>query len=214
MDIKLRVETFAVGPLDNNSYLIIEPSSLKALVVDPSMDSDDVAKRIVDLKLSLEGVVNTHGHFDHTFNNALFAERFSAPVLIHEADLPLLREMVQHAENFGFEAKASPEPASFLHDGVPIKVGERELAVLFTPGHSPGGVCLAADDFVISGDTLFAGSIGRTDLPGGDFNQLADSIRSRLYSLPNSTTVLPGHGPPTTIGAEKKDNPFVPGRVL
>jgi hydroxyacylglutathione hydrolase len=213
MAAKLQVETFEVGPLENNTYLVYDREGGEAVVVDPAIGSEIVESRISSLGLRLSAVVNTHGHFDHLVNNAYFADHFSCPILIHEADLPLLEDMERHAVLFGYSVKPSPKPSGFLRPGEPLRVGSGSMEILHTPGHSPGGVCLSGDGFVIVGDTLFAQSIGRTDLPGGDFDTLLHSIRHRLYTLPDPTEVLPGHGPSTLIGFEKRHNPFVKGMV-
>ena len=207
----LRVETYEVGPLENNTYLVVDDAGREAVLVDPSMGSETLAARIRELGVRLTAVVNTHGHFDHIFHNALFAEEFGAPVLLHEGDLELLRGVESHAALFGFRARKGPEPSAFLRPGQTLAVGSGTLRVIHTPGHSPGGVCLVGEGFVLAGDTLFAQSIGRTDLPGGDFDTLVRSIRRELYTLPDATEVLPGHGPSTLIGYEKRHNPFVKG---
>ncbi|MEW6756758.1 MAG: MBL fold metallo-hydrolase [Acidobacteriota bacterium] len=207
----LRVETFEVGPLENNAYLVVCDRSKEAVLVDPAMGSEGIADRIDDLGVRLTAVLNTHGHFDHIFHNALFFKRFGAKVLIHEEDLQLLRCVDRHAALFGFRAHPGPEPSGFLKPGESIRVGDHSLRVVHTPGHSPGGVCFVGTGFVLVGDTLFAQSIGRTDLPGGDYDTLVRSIRTELYTLPNATEVLPGHGPSTLIGFEKRHNPFVKG---
>lgn len=209
MSNALRVEAYQVGPLENNTFLVVDPGTSEAVLVDPSMDSDPLVESIRSRKLVLKAILNTHGHFDHTFNNGLFSTAFGCPIRIHEGDLELLRDMQRHAELFGFHADPSPEPSRLLRAGEEIPVGEGRLRVLHTPGHSPGGVCFASEGFVLCGDTLFAQSIGRTDLPGGDYETLVSSIRTELYALPDATEVHPGHGPSTLIGYEKRHNPFV-----
>jgi glyoxylase-like metal-dependent hydrolase (beta-lactamase superfamily II) len=211
MGDSLRVESFSLGPLENNTYLVWDPESKEAVLVDPTMDSERLAARIRELGLSLKAILNTHGHFDHLAGNAFFASEFGCPVLIHENERPILREMPFYASLFGFTVTPSPEPGGLLKHGDLIPVGGASLRVLHTPGHSPGGACFAADGFVLSGDTLFAQSVGRTDLPGGSYETLLESIRRELFQLPDKTEVLPGHGPPTLIGFEKRHNPFVGG---
>lgn len=212
MSERLTVQTFQVGPLENNTNLVVDGARREAVLVDPGMDSEGIAEVIREQKLKLSAILNTHAHFDHIYNNAFFREAFGCPLLLHEAEVPLLRDMARHAAMFGFEAQTSPDPDAFLHPEDEIPVGGGSLRVLFTPGHSPGGVCFAAPGLVLSGDTLFAQSIGRTDLPGGDYDQLVRSIRTALYALPESTEVYPGHGPATLIGYEKRHNPFVKGQ--
>ncbi len=205
----LQVRSFLVGPLENNTYLVWDPGAKEAVLVDPGLGSEAAKDVILSQGLQLTAILNTHGHFDHASNNGLFARAFGCPVFIHEADVPLLAGMAEHAAMFGFQAEPSPKPAGFLQDGGKVPVGGGSLSVLHTPGHSPGGVCLAADGFVLTGDTLFAQSIGRTDLPGGSYEQLLDSIRRKLFALPDTTEALCGHGPSTSIGYEKRHNPFV-----
>lgn len=205
----LEVRSFTTGPLENNAYLVWDPSSKEAVLVDPGMGSEPIAGEIRSMGLTLKVVLNTHGHFDHIFHNAMFSNEFGCPYLLHEADLPLVHGMPEHAALFGFTADHCPDPQSFLHQGQEIPLGSAALKVLHTPGHSPGGVCFLSGGFVLTGDTLFAQSIGRTDLPGGSFDQLVGSIRDNLFPLPDTTQVLPGHGPATSIGFEKRHNPFV-----
>lgn len=205
----LRVERHPLGPLENNTYLVWDPASNDAVIVDPTMESDVLAERVREYGLALKGIVNTHAHFDHLAGNAFFASAFHCPIMIHRDELPILREMPFHATLFGFSIPPSPEPNVLLSDGDTVKVGGGELRVLHTPGHSPGGICLLSDGFVLTGDTLFSRSIGRTDLPGGDSEALVASIRDKLFALPDDTEALPGHGPSTLIGYEKTHNPFV-----
>jgi glyoxylase-like metal-dependent hydrolase (beta-lactamase superfamily II) len=207
----LRVETFQLGPLENNTYLVWDHDSKEAVLVDPAMGSERLVPRIREMGLSLNTILNTHGHFDHLAGNALFASEFGCPIAIHEEELPILKEMPFYASMFGFTVTPSPEPTILLKHGSIVAVGSGNFRVLHTPGHSPGGVSFAADGFVITGDTLFAQSIGRTDLPGGDYETLLASIRRELFVLPDQTEVLPGHGPSTLIGFEKKHNPFAAG---
>lgn len=207
----LKVLTFQVGPLENNSYLVWDPDHLEAVVVDPGMGSEPIEGAIRKRGLTLTAILNTHAHFDHTYNNGLFKEAFGCPLMLHEGDLELLRDMSRHAALFGFPGRTSPDPDVFLKDGDDIALGGGTLRVLHTPGHTPGGVCFAAPGLVISGDTLFAQSVGRTDLPGGNYDALVHSIKTSLYALPESTEVYPGHGPATLIGYEKRHNPFVRG---
>jgi hydroxyacylglutathione hydrolase len=206
---RLRVEKYSLGPLENNTYLVWDPASKDAVIVDPTLESESLADRIRECGLTLKGIVNTHAHFDHLAGNAFFASAFHCPVMIHRDELPILEEMPFHATLFGFSVPPSPAPGVLLSDGDAVRVGVGELRVLHTPGHSPGGICLLTDGFVLTGDTLFSRSIGRTDLPGGNYDALIASIREKLFSLPDDTEALPGHGPSTLIGYEKTHNPFV-----
>jgi glyoxylase-like metal-dependent hydrolase (beta-lactamase superfamily II) len=207
----MQVQQYAVGPVDNNTYLVFDSQALEAVVVDPSFDSEAVIDDARSRGLRITAILDTHAHFDHVALNAYFVEQTGASILLHQDDLPLYRSMRQQAQWFGLPAPAVCEPGRLLADGDVVAVGAEELVVLHAPGHSPGGVCFLGDGFVIVGDALFAGSIGRTDLPGGDMDKLLQSIQTRLLTLPDETVVYPGHGPATTIGAERRTNPFVGG---
>ena len=203
----MKVLSFTVGPLDNNTYLVSDERSGDAVVVDPGYDSRFILDEAGGLHIV--AVLNTHTHFDHVAENAYFAERTRAPLMFHTDDLPLYQALAAQAEWFMMPAPKSCDPGRLLRDGDTIEVGNGTLQVVHTPGHSPGGVCFVGEAFVIAGDTLFAGSVGRTDLPGGDMAVLIRSIRTRLLTLPDGMLVYPGHGPATTIGEERRGNPFL-----
>lgn len=208
---KLKVEGFCVGPLQSNCYIVLDPASGQGILVDPGMDSEFVLSEAQKRDVVLTAIVCTHGHFDHAYLNGYFKEHLRCPLLAHEADAPLLASMGDHAALFGYEAQPSPPPDAFLKDGEAVPVGAGSLKVLHTPGHTQGGICLLGDGFLLSGDTLFAQSVGRTDLPGGSYEQLMGSIRNKLLVLPPATEVFPGHGPVTSIRHEKRHNPFLRG---
>lgn len=198
------------GPLDVNCYIVGCPATSSAVVIDPGGDGDEIAGTLEANGLKPAAVVNTHGHFDHIGGNAFLLSRYPGIRLhIHEEDLSLLRQAGLHAEYWGMSFQSSPEPTSLLHDGEAMTFGEITLEVIHTPGHSPGGVSLYCEGHVFTGDTLFCGSIGRTDLPGGDHDLLISSIRKRILTLPSGTVVHPGHGPETTVEEEKLTNPFL-----
>ena len=205
----MAIQTFVVGPLQSNSYLVVDERSRQAAVIDPGMESESVLEAVHDEGLRVESVIITHGHFDHVFSSAAFKAETGAQVIMHPDDVPLLLEMPETARLFGFKAPPPPQPDRLVREGDVIKVGELALSVLETPGHTPGGISLCLDNAVFVGDTLFAGSVGRTDLRGGSLDALLRSIRTRLLTLPDWTVVYPGHGAATSIGAERRDNPFL-----
>lgn len=205
------IRTLVVGPLQVNCYVVGCPRTKKALVIDPGDDGEDILALLKQEELDLQLVVNTHGHFDHVGANHLLIEKTGVELAMHKADLPLLKVAAKYAESYGLPAVESPQPQRFLENGDVVSIGDLSFEVIHTPGHSPGGICLYGEGCLFSGDTLFAGSIGRTDLPGGDLEQLLGHIRSQLMVLPDATIVYPGHGPETTIGREKSVNPFIAG---
>lgn len=198
-----------VGPWDNGVYLIFDPKTRECAIVDPGMESERIWDVITANQLRLTRILNTHGHMDHIFNNAYFAEKSGADVWVHEADLFLFERLVSSSMSAEHKAKPSPAPAGFLTDGMEILIGEdTRIVVRHTPGHTPGSVSFLIDGGAVVGDTLFAGSIGRFDGPGGSGRQLIASVKTKLFVLPDDTIVYPGHGELTTIGREKQYNPF------
>lgn len=207
--MKMYLETLAVGPLQVNCYIIGCPVTQKALVVDPGDDAERIQEVLQRKGLQLQTIVNTHGHFDHVGGNRKLIELTGAELLIHAADAPFLPRVREHAAIYGLQVAASPVPTRNLSDGEKLTVGTLTLKVIHTPGHTPGGICLWIGEHLFAGDTLFADSVGRTDLPGGSHEELVTAIREKLFVLPATTIVHPGHGPETTIGHEKRHNPFV-----
>lgn len=201
-----------VGPLQVNCYILGDPDTQEAIVIDPGGDADEILEIIRHRGWRVQAIVNTHGHFDHVLAVAEVQAMTGARFLIHPAEAPVLRDYQPLVRAWlGFDPGPPPEPDGALREGDLLTVGRARLQVVHTPGHSPGGVSLIDREGrrVFTGDTLFAGSVGRTDLPGGDYAQLLRSIRHRLLSLPDDFAVLPGHGPASTIGAEKRSNPYV-----
>jgi len=198
-----------VGQLAANCYIVGCTATGDALVVDPGDDGPHVVAALAKHGLTARMIVDTHGHFDHTGANGAVKAATGAELAIHVDDAPLLERQEQHAASFGVVVPPSPKPDRLLVDGDVLHVGELSFEVIHTPGHSPGGICLFFGDIVLVGDTLFAGSIGRTDLPGGNHHTLIDSIRTRLLPLGDRVRVLPGHCETTTIGAERATNPFL-----
>jgi glyoxylase-like metal-dependent hydrolase (beta-lactamase superfamily II) len=211
MTTALIQETFPVGPLQCNCTLMGDPESGEAIVVDPGDEITRIHRRLNDLHLTLTQILITHAHIDHV-GGALQLKRLTgAPILLNENDLPLLKMMDEQAGWIGIDPPEVAPPDESLADGLTVGLARYPAQVLYTPGHTQGSVCLhfAPMRLLIAGDTLFAGSIGRTDLPGGNSAQIIDSIHSRLLTLPDEIKVIPGHGPVTTIGAERKRNPFL-----
>jgi glyoxylase-like metal-dependent hydrolase (beta-lactamase superfamily II) len=205
------LETFPVGPLQANCTILGDEEAGEAIVIDPGDEVGRIARRLAALGLKLKQILITHAHIDHV-GGALKLKRLTgAPILLNENDLPLLKMMEMQAGWLGMETPETAPPDESLADGLRVGLDRYPAEVLHTPGHTQGSVCLhfAPLKMVIAGDTLFAGSIGRTDLPGGNSRQIIDSIESRLMALPDETRVLPGHGPATTIGAERRSNPFL-----
>jgi len=208
------VRQYEVGNFSIFSYLIGDEQAKEGLFIDPSDDHDLLLKEAQSLGLSIKYIVNTHYHIDHSMGNREMVRRTGAKVVIHKADAEGLVETDRNIlEMFGAE---TPPPADILvSDGDLIKVGNVALKVIHTPGHTPGGMCLLLDGMVFTGDTLFVGSVGRTDFPGGSYAELEQSIRTKLYTLPGDTVVLPGHNysgsPSSTIQFERRNNAVVRG---
>ncbi len=202
------IESLVVGPIMANCFILGCERTRKAAVIDPGAESAKILMKLATLQLSVECILNTHGHFDHVGANKKLREATKAPLMIHAADQPMLSFLRQTAAQFGLSAEDSPQPDKLLQDGDVIPVGDIRLQVIHTPGHTPGGVSFYTPDVVFVGDTLFAGSIGRTDFPGGDYDTLIRSIQKRLFPLGDHVTVYCGHGPETTIGRERRFNPF------
>ncbi len=204
-------ETVVVGPLQVNCYIIGCKDTLEGVVVDPGEDADRIIKAFSGHGLKIIHVLNTHGHFDHIGANRAILEATGADFMIHEADVPMLGKGDATAAKYGLRAENSPLPDRCFSDGTKIPVGNLELTVLHTPGHTPGGCCFLVNGILISGDTLFADSIGRTDFPGGSSGALIKSIHDKLLVLGDDIVVYPGHGPATTIGRERAHNPYLRG---
>ena len=184
------------------------------MIIDPGDEAEHILHIIKQENLVPKLLVNTHGHFDHVGGNSLILEKTGIEFCMHKDDVPMLRQAARQAASYGLPAVESPEPTRFLQNGDILEIGDLSFEVIHTPGHSPGGICLYGEGHLFSGDTLFASSIGRTDLPGGDLVQLLSHIRTQLMVLPESTIVHPGHGPDSTIGLEKSNNPFVNGEYI
>lgn len=212
----MKIARFEFAMFGINTYAVYDPDTRECAIIDPGMSSREEREAIAGFvrnnSLRVTDIINTHLHIDHAIGNAWAVKEFGVAPSASPADLPLGERMKDQARMFGIPEEV--EDVSLGHelkDGDVITIGSGRLQVLAVPGHSPGGIALydAEDGFLISGDSLFAGSIGRTDLPGGNFSMLIESIRSKLLTLPPDTVVYPGHGPATTIGHELSDNPFL-----
>jgi glyoxylase-like metal-dependent hydrolase (beta-lactamase superfamily II) len=191
-----------------NCFIIGCEKTREAVVIDPGDEADRILVTLAQDKLTVKHIINTHGHFDHVGANRRMKTATGADLLIHALDAPLLDHLVASASAFGLACEASPPPDRMLSEGDQIAFGELSLKVIHTPGHTPGGVSLFSSGCVFVGDTLFAGSIGRTDFPGGDFDTLIASIQQKLFPLGDDVRVFTGHGPETSIGQERRYNPF------
>jgi hydroxyacylglutathione hydrolase len=204
----LEVIGFETGPLLENAYLVIDRGSGDAAMVDPGEDADRLIEAIVEAGVQLRAIWLTHAHFDHIGAVAPVRRRFGVPVHLHEADLPLFEAGPFQAASFGLPFEGDDPPGERFVEGQGLRLGGLSFTVMHTPGHAPGHVAIHGHGIVLAGDCLFAGSVGRTDLPFGSGAALGRSLE-RLLALPPETRVLPGHGPATTVGEERRSNPFV-----
>ena len=210
----LNVNFFTFNAFEENTYIIANEKN-QCWIVDPGMYEERevamVINFITDKQLVPQAIINTHGHIDHIFGIQALKDKYNIPFGIHEQEMPVLQMAAGSAMLFGFELKKAPVPDFFIKEQEPLQLGNDTIRVLFTPGHSPGSISFyyPGGNWVIGGDVLFSGSIGRTDLPGGSMEVLLHSIRTQLFTLPAVTTVLSGHGPATNVGEEQKHNPFL-----
>ena len=203
-----KIHTLVVGRIQTNCYILQSDST--ALVIDPGDESERIIRFLKDIAVKPTHIVATHTHFDHVLGVDTIRAKLKIPFLIHRDDLSMLESMQSRVRQImGFSVPPPPKVDQFLEDGQSIEFGQDKVKVIHTPGHSPGSISLAGQDFVMTGDALFNQSIGRTDLPGGDLDTLIRSITQRLFILDDDTIVYPGHGPETSIGDEKFANPFV-----
>jgi glyoxylase-like metal-dependent hydrolase (beta-lactamase superfamily II) len=211
----IRIAAFTFNPFQENTYVLHDGKD--AIVVDPGCwngsEEHELERYIVENGLAPVRLVLTHAHIDHVFGCAWMHTRFGLRPQMHRLDLPVLHAAPQVGRMYGTHCDPSPDPETYLDEGQTIELGGMVLDVLFVPGHAPGHIALYCADqkFILGGDVLFQRSIGRTDLPGGDMATLERSIREKLYALPDDTVVYCGHGPTTTIGEERRHNPFIPG---
>lgn len=209
----LQVKSFTFNPFEENTYVIFD-GTREAVIVDPGCyereEQQDLENYLNREQLKVKLLLNTHCHIDHVLGNYFVKTRFNVPFRIHATELAVLRAVKSYAANYGFAGYQEVLPDQTLEDGDIVKFGNSELKVLFLPGHSPGhiGFYASAERLLLAGDVLFYGSIGRTDLPGGNMETLLGSIHQKLFTLPDEVVVYPGHGPTTTLGEEKVSNPF------
>lgn len=198
-----------VGPFGNNVYVITDPATRETAILDVGFEPERVIAWVREHALAVRWLLATHAHYDHVAAMLAVQQAVGGAFGLHPADRPLLGAVALQGSMFGLPPVAVPEVALDLADGMLVPLGEQSLEVIFTPGHAPGHVTFRHGDTLWSGDVLFAGSVGRTDLPGASWDVLERSVRDRLFPLGDQLAVLPGHGPATTIGAERRTNPFV-----
>ncbi len=206
----MKIFSYITGPIQVNTYLVYDEITMKGFIVDPGDYSPKLSKMAMDLGIDIEYIILTHGHGDHIGGVERFKRDFSSAKLVaHEKEKEMLSDAVMNCSAEFFPGGVTLTPDIWVKDGDKLQVGDMELKIIHTPGHTPGGMSIYVDNTLFSGDTLFRYSVGRTDFPGGDQRALINSIKDRLFHLPDDTRVLPGHMGETTIGDEKKGNPFV-----
>lgn len=212
--IMIRIKHFVVNEFQVNAFVLYDETN-EAVIIDGAVKFDNeidaIKSFIKENSLNVKYIINTHGHVDHICGNSKLKESYDVPVLMHKEDEFLIETAVSHAQSYGLSIDKQPMPDENIEDNQKIKFGNSELDCILVPGHTPGSIAFYSkeDSFLITGDALFAGSIGRTDLPKGDYNTLISSIKNRLMTLPEDTKVYCGHGPETSIGSEKRNNPFL-----
>lgn len=213
--LNVQIEKFIFNDFEQNTYIVYDEQSNEAIIIDPgnsnAFEDDELERFIKERNLRLTKILNTHGHIDHIFGIAFLKEHFNPQFYFPSPDLPLLLNVKLQSEMIGIPAPKVIQPDYDLHQFQSIKLNNFEIEVIKTPGHSPGGTCLFIKELkkIFTGDSIFLESIGRTDLWGGDLEQLIQSIRSKIFTLDDDVEILPGHGPTTTIGHERKYNPFL-----
>ena len=208
------IDRVVVSPFATNCYIVGSEASKQGIIIDPGDEAEAILGRVADLELDIKLIVLTHGHIDHVGALKAVKETSGAEMAIHADDAKSLRGLRGFLQSVlvpGLSYPVPPPPERLLQDGDSLDVSDLCFKVLHTPGHTPGGICLLGEGVVFSGDTLFNYGIGRTDLPGGSYHRLMESIRTRLLVLPDNTIVYPGHGPETTVGDERAGNPFLSG---
>ncbi|MGQ0550593.1 MAG: MBL fold metallo-hydrolase [Armatimonadota bacterium] len=208
------IETLQLGPIGTNAYIVGDPTTRRAAIVDPGDEPQRLLAVLARLSLNLELIVATHAHFDHVGAVRPLVDATGAPFFLFEKELPVLQVTADRAAPFGITIPAPPAPDRLLREDEMLSLGGGTFRVVHTPGHSPGHMCLLGDGLAFVGDVIFQGSIGRTDLPGGDYETLIRSIATHLLVLPDETVLYNGHGPATTVDRERRTNPFLVGLKL
>lgn len=210
----MEIQSFVFNPFYENTYVLWD-DTLEGIVIDPGCfekyEFEELKEFIESKGINLKAIVNTHAHIDHVLGNYELSQHYDIPIWMPGGEMEVLRAVVAYAPQWGIQNYTHAEPSKMLSEDDTISFGHTELAIIYAPGHSPGHFIYyhKNQDVVIGGDVLFRESIGRSDLPGGNHQQLLDSIRQKLYTLPTETIVYPGHGPQTTIGHEQSHNPFI-----
>ncbi len=209
------LKTFPVNPFEMNCYVYHDEKSGEGVIIDPGAYTHDEKEEILEYirsnNITIKYIINTHGHIDHIMGNKWAKDSFEVPVLMHEADMPLINSSLEQANMYGIAFPQPPEPDKFISEDDTITFDGCTLSILHTPGHSPGGICLVdeKEKLIIAGDCVFHGSIGRTDLWMGDMEQLVDAIKTKIFKYPDDFVLYPGHYEKTTVGEEKNLNPFL-----
>lgn len=203
------LQQFILGELENNNYLLIDEASKEAVLVDCTKPSLEIEQALNEYGATLKYILLTHGHFDHIMGVNYFKAKFNPTVLVNQDDKILIDSVKEFTRSFGLPEGEVQKIDGFFAQNQEIKFGEKTIRVINTPGHTLGGVCFLVDDNIFTGDTLFRESVGRTDLPGGNFSQLKDSIENKLFVLDENIKIFPGHGSTSTIGWEKQNNKFL-----
>ncbi|QGG46702.1 MBL fold metallo-hydrolase [Heliorestis convoluta] len=205
------IKTLETGMLGANCYLVVCPETGQGAIIDPGDEAEKIMQLVQKEKAQVVAIINTHGHGDHIGANGGVQKATQAPILCHADEAAMLTSAAKNLSQYFTQPIVSPAPERLLQDGDTISVGNLTLEVLHTPGHTVGGICLKGPSVVFTGDTLFSGSIGRTDFPNGSYSTLIQSIQEKLLTLPDQTVVYPGHGPASTIERERRENPFLMG---
>ena len=205
------ITRIVIGPLQTNCYILSCPVTSETIIIDAGGDAQQIITYIEQNNLKPSLIVSTHGHIDHTAGVAILKKQFGINFAMHEGDKEILRMSIKEASQWGFGIVEEPTIDFTINQNDIVRFGKFEAEIIHTPGHTPGGISISLKDTAFVGDTLFASSIGRTDFLGGNFEELISSINNKLLSLPDETIIYPGHGPETTIGEERKSNPYLNG---